>query len=621
MTVDGVAAGRVARHFIGANQRWPDDGKGIWDPGSDQPANRIDRLARETGLRTLRYPGGTVANLFDFTKAVGPLEGRGCQTSGGFANGRFMSTDSRFGPDENERFADAIGGETMVMVPMINRSADDAADYVEYMNSPADGRGSNPSGGVDWAEVRAQNGHPKPYGIHYWEVGNEPYLPGQHYWWANDPEVRVRQFIEGGWQRQTGQDDVYADNDGLFLGCDLANRRLGTGAPGQEYRVRFGPIALPGDELAVEGVGDGPITEPVLRVAGTVWQRTDSLAGHGPDAQVYVVDQEAGTVRFGDGVTGAVPPTGASLSIEYTSGPHQGYIAYREAMKEVDPSIEVCSGWGRSAFVEAMGARSYDCLGTHSYSTPAGDGTVTRHGNLQAAASTIDAELRELRQGMARYFPEPALRPDLLVTEYGTLDVPERLFEARLSHVLYLAALLIGQLENGVPVSINSNLTGLPRADGTSPPSNLFGTTPRFLMTGRAAMLRLYGGIVGDEVITTEIHGNPVLEAPAGGTYGALRVVATCAGRTTRVLVVNRDPGDSVTAQVRLPDQRATGVVALATLNGESIESYNDPDSRDQIDVSTSQAVPRAGVVKLQLERHSVTLLEIPGNGAACPAA
>ena len=51
----------------------------------------------------------------------------------------------------------------------------DAADLVEYCNAP--NNGSNPNGGTDWAAVRAQNGHPQPYGVRLFEIGNEPYGP------------------------------------------------------------------------------------------------------------------------------------------------------------------------------------------------------------------------------------------------------------------------------------------------------------------------------------------------------------------------------------------------------------------------------------------------------------
>jgi len=46
----------------------------------------------------------------------------------------------------------------------------DAADLVEYLNSPA---GVNINGGTDWAQIRADNGHPEPYDVEYIELGNE----------------------------------------------------------------------------------------------------------------------------------------------------------------------------------------------------------------------------------------------------------------------------------------------------------------------------------------------------------------------------------------------------------------------------------------------------------------
>ena len=53
---------------------------------------------------------------------------------------------------------------------------------IEYLNAPADGDVTNPNGGVDWAEVRAANGHPKPYGVTRFEIGNEIGYYRQTYW-------------------------------------------------------------------------------------------------------------------------------------------------------------------------------------------------------------------------------------------------------------------------------------------------------------------------------------------------------------------------------------------------------------------------------------------------------
>ena len=50
----------------------------------------------------------------------------------------------------------------LIMVPSMISTPAAAADWVEYMNAPA-GTAANPHGGVDWAEVRAANGHAAPY--------------------------------------------------------------------------------------------------------------------------------------------------------------------------------------------------------------------------------------------------------------------------------------------------------------------------------------------------------------------------------------------------------------------------------------------------------------------------
>lgn len=619
-TVDRQRVGPVAPGIVGANHRWIEDGLGMWDPATDEPVGGIDRLSRQSGLHAVRYPGGTVANLFDFTRAIGPQSERGCQTSGGFAAGLFAPTDGRYGPDENEKYVDAFDGETMVMVPTINRTAADAADYVEYMNSPADGAASNPNGGTDWAEVRARNGHPTAYDIRVWEFGNEPYLPNQRYWRSDDEATKVAQFIEGGWQRQRADDSRYADNDGLFLGCDLRTRRHGTGAPGQEYRVRFSPIALPGDEIGRPGVGDGPVTEPVLTVDGHLWQRVDDLSTHGPGATVFEIDRASGMVRFGDGAHGAIPPEGARLSIEYTTGVQEGFLAYRAAMKSVDPTIQVCAGWGKPVFVEAMGSRPYDCLGVHSYSTPAPDGTITRHGNLQVGSARLDADLKAIRRQWAHHFPDPDVRPDLLVTEYGTLNVQAPVYTARLAHTLYLADLVASQIENDVRVSINSNLNGRPFANGSNNPANMYGSGPDFLLTGRAEMLRLVSTMVGGTVLTSEVTGNPTLSAPAGD-YPALRVVSSCSGGTTRVLVVNRDADRPVATTVRLTDDRSAGRVRVSTLTGPSLEAYNTIAKPTTVSTTVTEERARAGTLSRSFAPRSVTLLEVAGNTEACDAA
>ena len=52
-----------------------------------------------------------------------------------------------------------------------------------YMTAPDSKHpSSNPADASYWAAVRASNGHPAPYDVPYWEVGNEQFFPGQYGW-------------------------------------------------------------------------------------------------------------------------------------------------------------------------------------------------------------------------------------------------------------------------------------------------------------------------------------------------------------------------------------------------------------------------------------------------------
>jgi alpha-N-arabinofuranosidase len=72
-----------------------------------------------------------------------------------------------------------VGAEPLICVRVSRKTPQDAADEVQYFNGPAD----SPMG-----QLRARNGHPAPYGIKYWQVGNE--LSGAEY------EARLPEFCK-----------------------------------------------------------------------------------------------------------------------------------------------------------------------------------------------------------------------------------------------------------------------------------------------------------------------------------------------------------------------------------------------------------------------------------------
>ncbi|TDD13766.1 alpha-L-arabinofuranosidase C-terminal domain-containing protein [Nonomuraea diastatica] len=579
---DTPIAGKVPREIIGANHRWPAKGLGMWDDAAGKPVPRMVDLARQTGVGLVRYPGGTVANLFNWKKAIGSQAGRGCQVGGGFVGGA-EPMDSIYGPDENQRFVGQIGARTTIMTNATTQTVADAADFVEYLNAPV---GSNPNGGKDWAKVRADNGHAEPYGIRAWELGNELYLGNQRYWRAEDLDARLRQYVLGGTQRQIDQP--------VGKECDhRESAAVSNGAASQRFQVWYPPVV--------------PRSQ-VVRVDGAEWRAVGNLSQAGPDDAVYSIDAKRGEIRFGDGKHGRIPAEGARIRADYGSGPHPGFVDYYKAMKKADPSIDICSAWETTKFVELMGKdKPYDCVGVHLYARPDVGGAPEKiHDSAMALAeNVIRDELDRLTAAIDRFGPDKD-KPYLEVSEYGQIKQPgtgpaPKGWAGSVSTTLIHADLLVGMIEHGMPLAISSNLNA-----GGPTAGELFGGAPDFIDTARARMLRLAGGLAGTRPVENEVVNNP----GGDGGFKALRVLTTrSSDGSVRLFVLNRDRDTPVTANVALP---GSGEVRVHTLNGAEISSFNTKDDPDAVKTTTTTA-PRTGTgVKHTFPAHSITLIEAP---------
>ncbi len=131
-----------------------DYGDGIWDSKWNEPVDEAIRLARGAGVSILRFPGGCGSHHYKWKDAIG--KGR---------------KEFLYGIDEFLKTCERTGAVPVYTISYFAGDERDAADLVEYLNSPNDGTNSN--GGVDWASERAKNGHPAPYNVKYFEIGNE----------------------------------------------------------------------------------------------------------------------------------------------------------------------------------------------------------------------------------------------------------------------------------------------------------------------------------------------------------------------------------------------------------------------------------------------------------------
>jgi alpha-N-arabinofuranosidase len=136
-------------------------GEGLWDPQRRRPVPAMLDLLKRAGASVVRFPGGCGTHHYDWKRAVGA--------------GR---ADFLFGIDEFLRVAEALGAEPVITLSYFTGDERTDAELVEYLNAPNNGR--NPGGGIDWAAQRARNGHPEPYRVTFFEVGNEVWHGDHH---------------------------------------------------------------------------------------------------------------------------------------------------------------------------------------------------------------------------------------------------------------------------------------------------------------------------------------------------------------------------------------------------------------------------------------------------------
>jgi alpha-L-arabinofuranosidase len=146
-------------------------GSGSFDFGtvSLMPADNVDGFRPDTItlLRRLhsgfwRLPGGNFVSDFNWYDSVGPRDKRPPMFD--HAWNAVQSND--VGMDEFMTLCKLLGTEPYITVNAGFGDAHSAAEEVEYMNGSVSTR---------LGAMRARNGHPAPYHVKFWNIGNEPY--------------------------------------------------------------------------------------------------------------------------------------------------------------------------------------------------------------------------------------------------------------------------------------------------------------------------------------------------------------------------------------------------------------------------------------------------------------
>jgi alpha-N-arabinofuranosidase len=142
---------------------------GIYEPGSplaDQNGFRKDVLEaiKDLHVSIVRYPGGNFVSNYHWLDGVGPDRIPRME----LAWARLET--NQFGTNEFVAFAKAVGTEPYFAVNMGTGTIEEAQRWVEYCNVKE---------GPYYAELRRKHGHPEPYNVKYWSLGNEMDGPWQ----------------------------------------------------------------------------------------------------------------------------------------------------------------------------------------------------------------------------------------------------------------------------------------------------------------------------------------------------------------------------------------------------------------------------------------------------------
>ena len=123
----------------------------------------IDRL-REAEVPLIRWPGGCFAETYNWRDGIGDRSKRPTRINW------WNSCDGRYEPnivgtDEFLDFCALCGAKPYIAANLTSTTPLDIRDWIDYVNSP--------EGTTTMAKLRAENGHPAPYDVRLWGVGNE----------------------------------------------------------------------------------------------------------------------------------------------------------------------------------------------------------------------------------------------------------------------------------------------------------------------------------------------------------------------------------------------------------------------------------------------------------------
>ena len=635
LTVDVNDPQRVidSSSIFGINHRYAFNGYGSFDSAEMKVKDDFKALYEAAGFGSIRYPGGTISNLFNWKTTIGPLAERRKQIHGFYNNPGQGGIAPNFGLTEIGTFAESVDSEIVYVYSLGRGNAQDAADLIEYLNAKV---GTNPNGGIDWAAVRAENGHPEPYNVRYFEIGNEM----QQAWAGSDGTAS-----QGYWTTSVaaGAETAYIDGgtavfNRQYAVCEEDWNAEASKSTGEANMVRYMRYANVNPKMLVDGkLVDDPAFKAVnegvtVYVGGTQWTVVNSFEASGPNDQHVLIDYSTGAIRFGDGVKGKIPAAGQQITVSY-SVERQGFIDVSRAIKETTAKIneiegtaheaQVYSSFETAGFISKMEQRGanewYDGLTIHPYSgDPGGSGASFYDSAMKKAEDVGIANV----QNYVNMMPADKVP---VISEYGIFRSTDPLVRSQ-THAIYIAKVLMEYVRLGSPYIQKHCLV-----DWYSSGADSLGPTQQaviqavagagadtktgegsftFFSTPSAHVFQMLNSGFGDTVVATAFSEVPTL---GNGARALSALASTDAESNIYVAIVNASREEDYAIALNLEGISGEGAsVTAQVLTADSYTAQNSPENPNAVSV---QELTLSGEWVQVIPKHTFVVLKIDPAG------
>jgi alpha-L-arabinofuranosidase len=630
---------------IGINHRYAFNGYGSFDSTTMTMKDEFAELYKDAGFGSIRYPGGTISNLFRWKESIGPKDERVKQIHGFYNNPNQAGIAPNFGLTEVADFAyrDDVQSEIVYVYGFGRGSAQDAADLVEYLNAPA---GSNPGGGVAWADVRKENGHAEPYNVRYFEIGNENNQGGddgtasQQYWMSKVDGGAEKAYVEGGVASFTKQYAVKEDNW----------NKAASVSDGTANQVRYMRYANPNPMTGEDGKTLKDDFEAVKKGSVEVWVGVDgnneqwtivdSLESAGADEKKVTIDYRDGSIHFGDGTHGKIPAQGQQIYVTYKVQ-RDGFVAVSKAMKDMTAEINeinasngstdkascyVYSSFETQGFINRMQSGGwneyYDGLTIHPYCGNPGENNPDNEFYDNAMKLAEDVGIKKV-QDYVNMLPDGKVP---VISEYGIFRCVSPRLRSQ-THAVYIAKVLMEYVRLGSPYIQKHCLVDWysDGADSLGPTQQAViqavpqegadrGTGEgnfRFFSTPSAKVFELFSNSFskGTKVVGTEFEH---VETLANGTKAYSAIASKGEDGTLYVAVVNTDRVNDKKLHVKVDGVDLTGKkVTIQTLAGENFADENSLTEPNKVALETTELTAESAELNLTAKAHSVMTITV----------